>query len=236
MQTLLNMNSEQAILHAGMSVRRTFPDGDDGWLVRMRSWGIALLIHAAVAGVLLSNWSRLTEIDVPLSPITVRMLEAERPAPPEAPPPPPPKVVRPVPQKPAPIEPVVAPATPAPLAPVAPPEPVMVSESVPVVPPAPIEVPEPLVEARFDADYLSNPKPPYPMASRRLGEEGVVRLRVQVGQDGRALKVELKHGSGFSRLDQSALDTVAQWRFVPARRGSKPVTSWVVVPIVFSLS
>ncbi len=92
------------------------------------------------------------------------------------------------------------------------------------------------MEARFDADYLANPKPPYPLASRRLGEEGIVHLHVRVGPGGQPLKVELKRSSGFPRLDQSALDTVMRWRFVPARRGTTPVTSWVVVPIVFSLS
>ncbi len=95
---------------------------------------------------------------------------------------------------------------------------------------------ESLVEARFDADYLSNPKPRYPLASRRLNEAGTVYLRVHVGTDGHANQVELKTSSGFHRLDQSALKTVAEWRFVPARRGSKTVASWVIVPIVFSLT
>ncbi len=95
---------------------------------------------------------------------------------------------------------------------------------------------EPLVEARFDADYLSNPKPRYPLASRRLNEAGTVYLRVHVGSDGHANQVELKTSSGFHRLDQSALKTVAEWRFLPARRGSKTVASWVIVPIVFTLT
>ncbi len=92
------------------------------------------------------------------------------------------------------------------------------------------------MEARLDANYLSNPAPVYPRVSRRLGEFGVVRLLVQVGSDGQALQVELKHSSGYPRLDQSALDTVPRWRFVPARQGSLAVVSWVVVPIVFSLN
>jgi protein TonB len=74
------------------------------------------------------------------------------------------------------------------------------------------------------------------MASRRLGEAGVVRLRVFVDIEGQALKVELERSSGYPRLDQSALDTVANWRFVPARRGATPEASWVVVPLNFSSS
>ncbi|TCJ15102.1 energy transducer TonB [Parasulfuritortus cantonensis] len=120
------------------------------------------------------------------------------------------------------------------------PEPVPVQEPVPFampvtvpVPPAP---PEPLIEARFDADYLANPKPAYPLISRRLGEQGVVHLRVHVGTDGLPLKVEVKRSSGFERLDRCAQETVTRWRFVPAKRGSNAVASWVVVPIVFSLT
>lgn len=105
-----------------------------------------------------------------------------------------------------------------------------VIEVVPA-PPAPV----PVTAARFDADYLSNPKPAYPVASRRLGEEGKVLLRVHVSAEGAAKAVEIKHSCGFPRLDEAAKSAVQQWRFVPARRGSDAIESWVSVPIVFSL-
>ena len=89
--------------------------------------------------------------------------------------------------------------------------------------------------ARFDADYLRNPAPPYPPQSRRLGEEGRTLLRVFVGADGSARQVEVRTTSGSSRLDDSALRTVRGWKFVPARRGGVAVDSWVLVPIVFKL-
>jgi protein TonB len=92
-----------------------------------------------------------------------------------------------------------------------------------------------MTAARFDADYLDNPKPVYPNASRRLGEQGKVLLRVYVSAQGLAEKVELKLGSGFARLDQAAQDAVARWRFVPARRGDEAVSAWVQVPITFQL-
>ena len=93
----------------------------------------------------------------------------------------------------------------------------------------------PVTAARFDADYLHNPKPLYPAASRRLGEQGKVVLRVHVGADGAAEKIELKTSSGFARLDISAQDAVSRWRFVPARRGDQAVAAWVLVPIAFNL-
>jgi protein TonB len=102
------------------------------------------------------------------------------------------------------------------------------------VPPAPAAPPA-VIAARFDADYLSNPKPVYPVASRRLGEEGKVVLRVHVSAEGTARAVEVKHSCGFPRLDEAAKAAVEQWRFVPARRGADAIDSWVSVPIVFSL-
>ncbi len=231
---------------------------------RFGAWGGAILVHAVALLALLLNWPQTREVVAQVNPIEVRLLElAPLPDPVRPLPVRPARVIpaqaeRP-PERAAPVPPVpaavpvsapvfasvsalpVAEAVSATTGPslavmVAPPA---VTAAVPPLVGAPHSaspVPEPLVEARFDANYLSNPAPVYPLASRRQGEAGVVRLHVLVGSDGQALQVELKHSSGFPRLDQSALDTVPRWRFVPARRGSATVASWVVVPIVFSLS
>ncbi|MCL1861758.1 MAG: TonB family protein [Proteobacteria bacterium] len=87
----------------------------------------------------------------------------------------------------------------------------------------------------FNVSYLSNPKPEYPSRSRRLREQGLVKLRVHVTEEGRADEVTLHTSSGFDLLDQSALDAVRRWRFRPARRGGTPVAGWVVVPLRFEL-
>jgi protein TonB len=97
---------------------------------------------------------------------------------------------------------------------------------------APVAAP---TQPRFDADYLDNPKPNYPAISRRLNEQGRVTLRVHVAADGSASEVQLQASSGSSRLDQSALDTVRRWKFVPARLGKDPIAAWVLVPIAFTL-
>ncbi len=86
-----------------------------------------------------------------------------------------------------------------------------------------------------DADYLNNPKPPYPPLSRRLGEQGKVVLRVLIGADGTAQKAEIRQSSGFERLDQAALATVLKWRYVPGKRGGVPEAMWFNVPINFVL-
>ena len=92
-----------------------------------------------------------------------------------------------------------------------------------------------MTEAGFTADYLHNPAPAYPPSSRRNGEEGRVLLRVRVSADGLAEAVDIQHGSGFPRLDDAARETVANWRFTPARRGAQAIASTVIVPITFRL-
>jgi len=92
-----------------------------------------------------------------------------------------------------------------------------------------------VVPPRFDAAYLQNPEPGYPMLSKRLGEEGKVILRVLVNPEGLAEQVEVRQSSGHARLDQAALGTVRRWRFTPARRGADRLAAWVLVPLSFQL-
>ena len=120
-----------------------------------------------------------------------------------------------MPQPPAPSVTAPVAATPAPLA------------AAPV--PAQVELPS------TDADYLNNPEPAYPPMSKRLGEQGKVVVRVLIGPDGLPQKAELRQGSGFERLDQTALATVMRWRYVPGKRGGVPEARWFNVPINFVL-
>ena len=101
--------------------------------------------------------------------------------------------------------------------------------------PTPVAAAMPVSQARFDADYLRNPAPAYPPLARRLGEQGKVVLRVAVTPEGTVDDLEIKISSGSSRLDEAALRTVRNWKFIPAKRGETPVHSWVLVPISFKL-
>lgn len=170
----------------------------------------------------------------------------EMPAPPVAPP-----AVRPV----APVarlRPVpVAPVQPAP-APLPtsmeeePPAPVATPEPVPAPPPAePVRTaavpsaepppPPPIVLPSSNAAYLNNPAPPYPAASRQLGEAGRVVVRVFIGLEGTALQAQLAVSSGYDRLDAVALQTARRWRYVPGREAGIPKPMWFDVPIHFVL-
>lgn len=127
-------------------------------------------------------------------------------------------------------------------------EPVVVPTPEPA-PPQPQPQPQPKVETpkpvaqpsakptapMVDASHRGNRKPNYPAVSRRLGEEGVVMVRVLVKADGTAGDVRLEQSSGFPRLDQSAVDAVKRWKFKPGMRGTTPVDEWFSIPVEFNL-
>jgi protein TonB len=71
--------------------------------------------------------------------------------------------------------------------------------------------------------------------SRRLRQEGTVLLEVLILKNGTVGEVRLKRTSGYSRLDNAALEAVRGWHFVPARHGNVPVDFWYEQPVVFSL-
>lgn len=96
-------------------------------------------------------------------------------------------------------------------------------------PPARIDLPS------ASAAYLSNPPPPYPPLSRRLGEQGKVVVRVRIEADGTASAAEVRTSSGFERLDQAALQTVLRWKYVPGKRNGVPEAMWYLIPIQFVL-
>jgi TonB family protein len=84
--------------------------------------------------------------------------------------------------------------------------------------------------------YRDTPQPQYPDSARREGKEGRVLLRVLVDADGRTKSVEINTSSGDDTLDRAATEALKKWRFVPARAGTKPIETWVKVPIEFQLS
>jgi periplasmic protein TonB len=93
---------------------------------------------------------------------------------------------------------------------------------------------EDVIPARVDATWR-NREPVYPRAAALRGEEGAVILLVHVSPMGLASGVQVVQSSGFGRLDQSARDAVATWRFVPAVRDGLPVPFDVPVRVVFEL-
>lgn len=80
-------------------------------------------------------------------------------------------------------------------------------------------------------------EPGYPETARIRGSEGTVRLRAVVGSGGLVEAVRVVASSGSADLDAAAVEAVRGWRFAPAvdRLTGRPVSSYVVVPVVFKL-
>ena len=218
-----------------------------------------VLFHVAALWALHTGLlQRVVEVVVPVMAIS----QAEPPPPP--PPPKPPEPVKPpeppkTPPLPKPVPPVLTPpttsqpptpATPEPPAVLAAPTAAPTAPAGPAAPPAPPPPPAPPAPApappappppakvelpSSKADYLHNPPPDYPRMSKRLGEQGKVVVKVLIGEDGRAQKVELLTTSGFERLDKSAMEAAMRWRYVPGKRGGVAEAMWYQVPIQFTL-
>lgn len=216
--------------------------------VNDRPWlalGLVVCAHLAVFAALRPQSESLS-VETPPEPIMISLLSAPQ-ATPEKPMP----AAQPVAKEQKPVKKKVKPVT-------KPVVPLVKQTSQPVTPPveqtsAPVATDAPVAQQEtktinnkpaetqsyqspnFNAAYLNNPAPNYPTISRRLGEQGLVLLQVQVTADGKADSVELKTGSGSDRLDEAALEAVKKWRFVPAKRGDQAVSASVVVPVKFSI-
>lgn len=127
------------------------------------------------------------------------------------------------------VQPITPPTPPAPYVPT-----IAVAAVATPAPQAPPAAPK-IVFPSSDADYLSNPKPPYPIMSKRMGEQGKAVIRVLIGADGVPQQSEIRQSSGFERLDQSAKETVMKWRYVPGKRDGVAEAMWFNVPITFKL-
>ncbi len=94
-------------------------------------------------------------------------------------------------------------------------------EPLDVLPLAPPPLPE-SAPVRYDASIekpvkVFAPLPAYTPAARRIKRQGRLVLEAVIDTDGAVVDARIIKGLGFG-LDESALETVATWRFEPARR------------------
>lgn len=71
--------------------------------------------------------------------------------------------------------------------------------------------------------YLVEPRLTVPLQSRRLGESGIVHLRILVDTRGHLKDAALKKSSGFDRIDSQALKDIRSARFVPYLENGQPL-------------
>ena len=98
-------------------------------------------------------------------------------------------------------------------------------------PPAP-----PVTFTPARAIAASHTIPEYPFVSRRLREQGTLRLKLTVDEKGLVTQAVVVNSSGFQRLDEAAVSWVkSHWRYTPAMRGTQAVSSTADAIVEFRL-
>lgn len=100
----------------------------------------------------------------------------------------------------------------------------------PPVPPRPA-----LVAAAVDPRFAGTFQPDYPAREQRAGIEGVVRVRVLIGTDGRVKAVELVSTDDPAFFEATRKRALSKWRFKPATRGGVPEESWKEMTVRFQI-
>lgn len=104
----------------------------------------------------------------------------------------------------------------------------------PYVPPA--QPPRPaLVLAQLDSRYAGSFQPDYPAREQREGTEGMARVRVLIGTDGRVKAVELVSTDSPGFFEETKRRALAKWRFKPAMRGGVAEESWQTMNVRFQI-
>lgn len=79
-------------------------------------------------------------------------------------------------------------------------------------------------------------RPDYPDGARRRGEEGEVRLEIEVDEEGGVARAKVTGGCGYRELEEAALKAVRRARFTPAKSGGRPVASSASLTVTFRLT
>ncbi len=80
------------------------------------------------------------------------------------------------------------------------------------------------------ADVIFGPKPEYPYSERRLHNEGVAVVRMDIDlKTGLVTNASIIRSSGFPKLDDAAFNALRRWRFKPGK--------WkqAEIPVIFTM-
>jgi len=85
----------------------------------------------------------------------------------------------------------------------------------------------PVIERQFP--------PEYPEVAKSAGWEGIVKIDVEILDNGQVGKIEVLESTGYQMLDDSAVKAAKTWKFSPAKNGNETVGVWVEFPIEFKI-
>lgn len=93
-----------------------------------------------------------------------------------------------------------------------------------------------LTQVSIDPRFADGFQPDYPPGMLRLEREGVAKVRVLVGADGRVRDVVDAGSSDAAFFAATKKHALRAWRFKPAMRDGKPFESWHVMSVTFTLT
>jgi periplasmic protein TonB len=93
-----------------------------------------------------------------------------------------------------------------------------------------------LVDASIDSRFAGNFQPDYPGSELRQEKEGLVKVRVLIGVDGRIKAVEQLASPTAGFFEATRRHALNKWRFKPATRDGIPVESWKVMTVRFRIT
>lgn len=93
-----------------------------------------------------------------------------------------------------------------------------------------------LTAADIDPRHAGAFQPDYPGVELRAGREGVVKVRVLIGVDGRIKAVEQVASPSSAFFDATRRHALSRWRFKPATRDGIPVESWKTMTVRFQIT
>lgn len=102
----------------------------------------------------------------------------------------------------------------------------------PPAPPAPVR--QAVVQA-FRVTDMPDPRDYYPSTSLQLEEEGVVKVNMCYGANGRVTETSVSESSGHARLDQAGVRLARQVRVSPEKIDGVAKADCKVLPVRFSL-
>lgn len=105
--------------------------------------------------------------------------------------------------------------------------------AVTIDPPAP--PPPVMISAEIDSRHAGSFQPDYPGPELRMGKEGLVRVRVLIGADGRVKAVEQIESPTAGFFETTRRHAINKWRFKPATRDGIPYESWKVMTVRFRI-
>jgi protein TonB len=202
---------------------------------QQRLVGIAFAVTMEVA-IVTALVVTLQYVDAPTAPSILKIVNLAPEPRPNDPTPPPAQIFQPpqVEFLPPVVELIYTPPVPPTTISLPPPVPTPAPTTPPRTAPQPPVPPVAFTAARSIASTHTTPE--YPFVSRRLREQGTLRLKLTIDDKGSVTDAVVVNSSGFERLDDAAVSWVkAKWRYMPAMQGSKAVASMVDAIVEFRL-